>query len=196
MAEVVQALGRGGQRFAERVLGWNRKTIRKGAQEFESGQLIPDRFEDRGRKKIEEHLPLLLAHIGEIVEPNSQTDPTFRTTRIYTPLTGEEVRHRLRTQFGYSEAQLPSVRTLRTKLNELGYRLRKVKKCRPLKKIAETDAIFEEVHRINRTADQEEGVLRISLDTKATVKIGPFSRGGYSLAFTHKSRKLRKFNYI
>ena len=180
MAEVVQALGRGGQRFAERVLGWNRKTIRKGARECKSGQPRVDRFEDRGRKKDEERLPQLLAQIGEIVEPNSQTDPTLRSTRIYTPLTAEEVRYRLRTRFGYSEGQLPSVRTLRTKLNELGYRLRKVKKCRPLKKIPQTDAIFEEVHRINRTADQEQGVLRISLDTKATVKIGPFSRGGYS----------------
>jgi hypothetical protein len=33
MAEVVQALGRGGQRLAESILGWNRKTIRKGALE-------------------------------------------------------------------------------------------------------------------------------------------------------------------
>ena len=70
--------------------------------------------------------------------------------------------------------------TLRNKPNDLGYRLRKVRKCRPLKKIPETDAIFDEVHRINQAADQGEGVLRISLDTKATVKVGPFSRGGYS----------------
>ena len=41
------------------------------------------------------------------------------------------------------------------------------------------DAIFEEVHRVNQAADQDEGVLRISLDTKAMVKVGPFSRGGY-----------------
>lgn len=79
-----------------------------------------------------------------------------------------------------ARAPLACVRTLRTKLDELGYGLRKVKKCRPLKKIPETDAIFEEVHRINRAADREDGVVRISLDTKATVKIGPFSRGGYS----------------
>ncbi|MGE4400922.1 MAG: hypothetical protein AB7F61_04485 [Desulfobulbus sp.] len=58
--------------------------------------------------------------------------------------------------------------------------MRKVRKCRPLKKIPETDAIFDEVHRVNKTADQKEGILRISLDTKATVKIGPFSRGGYN----------------
>ena len=83
-------------------------------------------------------------------------------------------------QRGYQDAQLPSTRTLRNKLNELGYRLRKVRKCQPLKKIPETDAIFEAVHRVNQAADRDEGVLRISLDTKATVKVGPFSRGGYS----------------
>ncbi len=180
MADVVGALGRGGQRFAEKYLGWNRKTIRKGIQERESGQAIEDRCHERGRKKVEEHLPSLLEDIREIVEPRSQTDPTFRSTRVYTPLTAEEVRHRLRTQFGYSEAQLPCVRTLRSKLNALGYRLRKVRKCRPVKKIPETDAIFEAVHGVNEAADQTDGVVRISLDTKATVKVGPFSRGGFS----------------
>jgi hypothetical protein len=30
MAKVVNIIGRGGQRFAESVLGWNRCTIRKG----------------------------------------------------------------------------------------------------------------------------------------------------------------------
>ena len=180
MAEVVRSLGRGGQRFAERCLGWNRKTIRKGRQESESGRPTRDRFGDRGRKKIEERLPALLKDIAEIVEPASQTDPTFRSTRVYTPLSAQEVRHRLRTQFGYSDADLPCVRTLRTKLNELGYRLRKVRKCRPLKKVPQTDAIFEQVHCVNEAADRQEGVVRISLDTKATVKVGPFSRGGFS----------------
>lgn len=180
MAEVVAAFGRGGQRLAESILGWNRKTIRKGAREIATGQPIQDRFQDRGRKKVEEHLPLLLGHIRAIVEPESQADPTLRSPRIYTPLTAAEVRQRLRAQFGYKDAELPCVRTLRTKLNALGYQLRKVKKCRPLKKIPETDAIFEEVHAVNQAADQEAGVLRISLDTKATVKVGPFSRGGYN----------------
>ncbi|BDI18765.1 hypothetical protein ANSO36C_45670 [Nostoc cf. commune SO-36] len=38
MAEVVKGLGIGGQTVAERELGWNRRTIRKGMQELESGQ--------------------------------------------------------------------------------------------------------------------------------------------------------------
>ena len=75
---------------------------------------------------------------------------------------------------------MPCSRTIRNKLNELDYKLKKVKKCLPKKKIPETDAIFEEIHLVNQEADKNEGVLRISLDTKATVKIGPFSRGGYN----------------
>jgi hypothetical protein len=180
MAEVVNLLGRGGQSFAEQVLGWNRGTVRKGRQELQKGQSIQDRFQERGRLRAEEHLPHLLEDIRAIIEPSGQADPTFRSTRIYTPLTADEVRLRLITQQGYTDAELPSSRTLRTKLNELGYRLRKVKKCKPLKKIPQTDAIFESVHKINEEADQDPGILRISLDTKATVKVGLFSRGGYS----------------
>ena len=36
MARTVKALGKGGQRKAERELGWDRKTIRKGMRELES----------------------------------------------------------------------------------------------------------------------------------------------------------------
>ncbi len=180
MARVVELLGRGGQSFAEHVLGWNRGTIRKGRKELENDQPFFDRFCDRGRKRVEEHLPGLLDDIRRVVEPSGQTDPTFRSTRIYSPLSADEIRHRLICHHGYKDSELPCIRTLRNKLNEMGYRLRKVRKCRPLKKIPETDAIFEEVHLVNKSADNEKGVLRISLDTKATVKIGPFSRGGYN----------------
>jgi len=148
MGRVVDLLGRGGQNFAEQVLGWDRGTICKGQEEFRCGQGIEDRFGQRGRRRTEEHLPNLLEDICSIVEPLGQTDPTFRSTRIYSPLRAEEVRIRLLTQHGYKDAELPCTRTLRTKLNDLGYRLRKVRKCRPLKKIPETDAIFEEVHQV------------------------------------------------
>ena len=48
------------------------------------------------------------------------------------------------------------------------------------KKIAETDEIFLHVHTANKIADESQGVIRLSMDTKANVNIGPFSRGGYS----------------
>ncbi len=179
MSGVVKVLGLGGQSFAEKHLGWNRGTIRKGLIEAVEGD-YEDRFYERGRKKAEEHLPGLLADMRTIMDSTGQTDPTFRSTRIYTPLTAKEVRRRLQTEFKYRNQELPAVRTLRNKLNDIGCSLRKVRKCKPLKKIPETDAIFDEVHRINKEADQEEGVLRISLDTKATLKTGNYSRGGYS----------------
>ena len=50
------------------------------------------------------------------------------------------------------------------------------------KKIPETDAIFAQVNAINQAADAADDVLRISMDAKATVKVGPFARGGKSRA--------------
>jgi transposase len=49
-----------------------------------------------------------------------------------------------------------------------------------LKKIPETDAIFEQLAQVNAEADANERVLRLSLDAKATVLIGNYSRGGQS----------------
>src|SRR5260370_7435770 len=46
------------------------------------------------------------------------------------------------------------------------------------KKIAATDAIFEQVNQVNAAADRDPATLRISMDAKATVKVGDFSRGG------------------
>jgi len=178
MAKTVCALGSGGQRKAERELGWNRCTIRKGQGELEAGVVFSDNFAGRGRKKAEEHLPSLLEDIKAIVKPTSQADPTFRTTQLYTPLTAKEVRRRLIEEKGYTHEELPTERTINTKLNELDYRPQKVAKTKPVKKIPQTDAIFEQVHKINQETDEEEGVLRLSIDAKATVKIGLFSRGG------------------
>lgn len=48
------------------------------------------------------------------------------------------------------------------------------------KKIPQTDAIFERVRQVNEQADAAEDTLRISLDAKATVAVGPFSRRGKS----------------
>jgi transposase len=49
-----------------------------------------------------------------------------------------------------------------------------------LKKIPETDAIFAQLARVNAAADADARVLRLSLDAKATVLIGDYSRGGRS----------------
>ncbi len=81
MARVVRRWGAGGQACAERALGWNRRTIRKGRPELERGP-IQDRFAARGRKRVEVRLPKLREDIRAIVDGQSQTDPTFQSQRL------------------------------------------------------------------------------------------------------------------
>jgi Rhodopirellula transposase DDE domain len=134
MARTVRELGDGGQRRAERELGWSRVTIRKGTSELDSGVPIQDNFSARGRKRAEDHLPTLLSDITAIVDSQSQTDPHFRSTRLYTRLSAAEVRRQLIAQKGYTDAELPTVQTISTKLNALGYSPKKVAKTQPQKK--------------------------------------------------------------
>jgi hypothetical protein len=49
-----------------------------------------------------------------------------------------------------------------------------------LKKIPETDAIFERVALVNGAADADETSLRMSVDAKGTILLGLLSRGGYN----------------
>ena len=134
MARTVKELGPGGQRLAERELGWNRITIRKGTHELKSGFICLDAFSARGRKRAEVHLPHLLGDIRAIVDGQSQTDPQFRTQRLYTRLSAAEVRRQLIAQKGYQDTALPTVQTITAKLNALGYFAKKVAKSKPQKK--------------------------------------------------------------
>jgi len=134
LARTVKEFGAGGQRLAERALGWNRQTIRKGLCELDSGVTCLDAFSLRRRKRAEEHLPQLLPDIKAIVDGQSQADPDFRSTRLYTRLTAAEVRRQLIVQHGYRDDELPTTRTISTKLRDLGYHPSKVAKTQPQKK--------------------------------------------------------------
>jgi DDE family transposase len=81
---------------------------------------------------------------------------------------------------GYRDEELPHPRTFQRFLNRLNYRLRRVQKTKPLKKVQETKAIFEHVAKANRESDEREDSLRISIESKAHLKIGELSRGGKS----------------
>jgi len=178
MARVVAELLDSSPSRAKEELGWDRNTVSKALSELKGGFCYIDRYSERGRKKAEEHLPNLLEDMKEIADSFSQTDPTFRTTHLYTRLTAKEMRKQLQLQKGYSDEELPSEETIRRKLNEMGYKLKPVQKSKPLKKIPETDEIFEELHKVNESADADESTLRLSLDAKDSIKIGEFCRNG------------------
>ncbi len=130
MARVVSLMGTGGQLKAERELGWDRKTIIKGRREIESGFTCVDNFSGRGRKSALEHFPSLKEDITCIVNPLCQTDPTFRTQNLYSPISANEVRRRLIDDMGYNPEKIPTVRTISTIMNKLGFKLKKVPKTK------------------------------------------------------------------
>lgn len=79
----------------------------------------------------------------------------------------------------YTEEALPAERTFYELLNRQGYRRRTVAKSKA-KKTEMTDPIFANVRQINSESDADPTTLRISMDTKATVNLGEYSRGGKS----------------
>jgi len=64
-----------------------------------------------------------------IMEPHSESESSLRTTLLYTNMTARTA-HEALVQKGWSEAELPSVRTISNLLNRQGYRLRTVAKFR------------------------------------------------------------------
>lgn len=184
MADAVERLGPGGQTRAERELGWARTSIRLGKRESKSSIHCVPAYNLRGRKPVEFHLPNLLEDIRAIVDSFSQTDPQFRHKRLYTRLTVSELRRQLIAQKDYASVVLPGDETLRLRMNRMGFILKKVQKSKPLKKIPQTNAIFNQLAVANKTAHADETVLRISMDAKAVVKMGELSRDGRTRAPT------------
>ncbi|CAM3064545.1 ISAzo13 family transposase [Filibacter tadaridae] len=180
LAKTAEAYSKGGQSVVANLFNVGRDTIRKGKNELQAGIACMDAFNARGRKKTEEVLPNLTEDIIDIVDSQSQTDPDFKTRRLFTRLTVPELRIQLIKQKGYQDEELPTNQTLNRILNDLGYHLKKVMKTKPLKRIDETDVIFLNVDEINCEYKGKSNVMHISIDTKDRVKIGNFSRGGKS----------------
>lgn len=102
--------------------------------ELKTGITCVDNYTARGRKKIEEHLPEILEDLKNLVDSQSQTDPSFKSERLYTRLSAAEVRRQLIEKFADNNEELPTSEAIRLKLNELGYRLKRVAKTKPQKK--------------------------------------------------------------
>jgi transposase len=178
LAEVTLAMCEGNTRQAERRFGWGRETIAKGLQELQQGIRCVENFAARGRPRWEDEEPQRTQDIRAIVEPYTQADPELKSERRYTNLTAKELRQQLQTKKGYAEKDLPGERSFRDILNRLGYRLKRIQKAKPLKKIPQTDAIFANVHAVQQEIKDDPTTLGVSVDTKAKVNEGDYSRGG------------------
>ena len=178
LAEVAEALCGGNARHAERRFGWGRATVDKGLHELRQGIRCLENFAARGRPRWEDRDAQLATDIRELVEPRTQTDPELKSARRYTNWSAAEVLEALRSRKGHAADDLPSERTMRDILNRMGYRLKRIQKGKPLKKTAETDAIFDNVKAAQKAMRSDPKTLEISMDTKAKVNEGDYARGG------------------
>jgi hypothetical protein len=176
-AEVATELCGGSPRLAERRFGWGRDTVEKGLHELRSGMRCRENFAAKGSKRSEAKDPRLAAGIRAIVEPHTYADPELKSARRYTNLSAAEVRVALKSR-GYADEDLPSERTMRDILNRMNYRLKRIRKGKPLKKTPATDAIFANVNQVREQVRDEPETLEISMDAKAKVALGDYVRGG------------------
>jgi len=144
-AEMTLKYCNGSARKAERLFGWDRRAVVCGLGEHRTGIVcVGSQSAYGGRPRWEDDHPEAAARLRELAESRAQQDPSFRSTLAYTRLTAQAAIAALRTE-GFSEEHLPSPSTMAEVLNRLGYRLRRVVKAKPQKKIKETDAIFANV---------------------------------------------------
>lgn len=144
---------------------------------FTLGLIPKNKVETRGRTPLTKKYPELEADINEIIKVQVSTDPKFKNEKKYVRLTINEIKQKLIETKKYEENSF-SNSGLNNVINNMGLCLKKVKKNKPLKKIKETDEIFENVHNKKSEAEKDSSVALISIDTKDKVLIGPYSRGG------------------
>jgi transposase len=182
-AEITRTFLEGNARKAELIFGWNRNSVLLGLKELINGIICYIDIHERGNKPIEKKMKNLERDIKELIEPETQVDPQFKSDLKYVRITAKKIRKLLIRLKGYSSKELPKQRAINNLLNRMGYTLKRVQKIKPLKKIKETDAIFDNLKKINEEADLCPETLRISIDTKAKVNLGDFSRGGKKRSF-------------
>ena len=130
---------------AETVFGWSRQTVALGLAEQRTGIIcLGAQLAFSGRPRWEDTHPKAAQALHDLAESHAQQDPTFRSRLAYTRLTAKAAREDLRHQ-GFDESELPAPSTMAQVLNRLGFRLRKVVKAKPQKKVKETDAIFANI---------------------------------------------------
>jgi len=170
----------GNARKTEQEMGWGRQPVEKGLGELRTGIRCIDNHKQCGRTRTEDKCPELKEDISDLAEPLTQADPAMQSSLTYTRITAKAMRLALIDEKGYTDEELPCVNTIGNILDRSGYNLKRVIKSKPAKKISEVDVIFENVWEANRQSDEDPESLRISIDAKAKVKVGEFSRNGKS----------------
>ncbi|MGE3538487.1 MAG: transposase [Candidatus Tectimicrobiota bacterium] len=146
-AEMTGKYCRGNPLLAETMFGWGRHTVEVGLAERRTGIMClgaPSGFS--GRHRWEDEHPEVAEALRRLAEAHAHQDPPCRTPLAYTRLTAQAALAALRAQ-GSREEHRPAPSTMAGVLNRMGFRLRQVVKAKPQKKMAETEAIFDNLEK-------------------------------------------------
>jgi hypothetical protein len=155
-AEMTLKYGGGNALMAEAVFGWGRQSVALGLGERRTGIIcLGAQAAFSGRKRWEEQHPQVAQALRQLAEAQAQPDPTFRTCLTYSRLTAQAALEARREQ-GYEAEQWPSPSTMAAVLNRMGFRLRKVVKAKPHKKLRETDTIFDHIKKKTRKPSHQD----------------------------------------
>ena len=156
-AEMTMNYCGGNARQAAGVFGWGRHTVELGLAERRTGIMcLGAQSTCSGRPRWEDTHTQVAEALRQQAETHAQQAPTFRTSLASTRLPAKGALEGLRAQ-GYRDDQLPAPSTMAAVLNRMGFRLRKVVKAKPQKKIKETDAIFANIKKRMPMLRQREG---------------------------------------
>jgi hypothetical protein len=145
IAEMALKYCNGSARKTESLFGWGREMVNTGLGEKRTGIIcIGAQSSYGGNSRWEEQQPEAAEALRKLAESHAQQDSSFLTEMAFTRLTAEQALKQL-SQQGFTDEQLPAAGTMAKVLNRLGFRLRPVVKSKPLKKIPETDAIFNNI---------------------------------------------------
>ena len=174
----VADLGKRAISAVSKALNMSREKIKSCYDKFKNGVQI--KLEFRGRKSIITKYPNIKRDVEIIIEKYKNVDSHFKSDLLYISINPNSIIKELILNCGYPP-KFACYNTIVKLLKEMGYKYHKIPKSEIINKIPETDAIFENVNDCLESLDSNnDEVAAISVDDKATKKIGKFSDNGMS----------------
>jgi transposase len=181
--------GTGGISQVAREAGVTRKTIRKGLQELEVGELYEpgDRIRRKGggRKQITAKDETLRADLEELLEPKGDPQSLVR----WTTKSMSKLKEALKSQ-GHTIGET----AIRELLKGMGFSLKANKKAIEGAAHADRDAQFQQINRTGK-AFEAAGRPMISVDCKKKELIGNFKNHGREWQATGQNTTVNVYDY-
>ncbi len=90
VGEITRTYLDGNARKAESIFGWNRSCVSLGIKEVTRGIICYVDIHERGNKRIELKMENLEKDIIELIEPETQVDPQFKSDLKYLRITSKK----------------------------------------------------------------------------------------------------------